>query len=155
MVSLDPLTILLATTIMGFLAVISYKKKIVSKSGLITAFILGFGIWVLTTWAWFAVLLLFFLTTALFTKVKYNRKRRFGAAQEKGGARDWAHVLANGGLPLAFVIIYFTLVHILSQPAYGAMEFGAVRVVVSLPSQPSWELLPLQPQTPWQPRSAC
>lgn len=124
MVSLDPLTIILATTVMGILAVFSYKKNIVSKSGLVAAFILGFGIWIITSWAWFTVLLLFFLTTALFTKVKYNRKRRFGAAQEKGGARDWVHVLANGGLPLAFVIICYLWVYVFGFTGYGSTEVG-------------------------------
>lgn len=131
MVLQNPLEILLAIVVMGVLATFSYKKNIVSKSGLVAAFFLGFGIWVLTSWAWFAVLLLFFLTTALFTKVKYNRKRSFGAAQEKGGARDWVHVLANGGLPLAFVIIYFTLINIITLPGYGVWDVGATPVMLA------------------------
>ncbi len=131
MVVQNPLEILLAIIVMGVLAVISYKKNLVSKSGLVAAFSLGFSVWFLTSWAWFSVLLLFFLVTALFTKVKYNRKRQFGAAQEKGGARDWVHVLANGGLPLTFVIVYFLLVYVFPQPGYGGMDVGATPLIIA------------------------
>jgi uncharacterized membrane protein len=109
MPSLTPLDIVLALAIMGFLALISYKKRIVSKSGLIAAFGVGIGVWLLASWTWFFLLLLFFMVTALFTKVKYNRKRQIGAAQEKGGARAWKNVLANGILPFVFVLIAFIL----------------------------------------------
>jgi uncharacterized membrane protein len=70
-------------------------------------------------------MLLFFLVTAQFTHYKYKIKRRHDAAQEKGGARDWSHVLANGAVPLSFIIISFAMVLIFGRTnALGTMDVG-------------------------------
>lgn len=117
---------LIAATVLGILAIVSYKARIVTKSGVAAAYLLGICIWLLASWTWFLLMLLFFLVTAQFTHYKYKIKRRHGAAQEKGGARDWSHVLANGGLPLCLVIICFLLTSLLSPTtAYGVSEVGA------------------------------
>lgn len=105
MPSLTLLDFILAPIVLGLLAILSYKKQIVTKSGLVAAYFVGLGIWLLASWAWFFLLLLFFLVTSLFTHYKYQRKRQFGAAQEKGGARAWSNVIANGFLPLTFVFV--------------------------------------------------
>ncbi|MFX1476346.1 MAG: DUF92 domain-containing protein, partial [Promethearchaeota archaeon] len=106
--------------------------RIVTKSGVVTAYILGICIWLLASWTWFLLMLLFFFVTAHFTHYKYQVKRRHGAAQEKGGARDWSHVLANGGLPLSFVIICFLATQIIpllfptAFYGYGSSEVGSI-----------------------------
>jgi uncharacterized membrane protein len=121
----DPLNIIIASIVLAILAIVSYKTQIVTRSGLIAAFFLGLIIWLLTSWAWFFLMLLFFGVTAQFTHFKYKAKRQHDAAQEKGGARDWSHVLANGGLPLIFVCLSFVLVFTLGRTnAYGSMEVG-------------------------------
>ena len=125
MVLLDPLSVLIALVIMGVLAIIAYKGRIVTKSGLIAAFFLGITIWLLTSWTWFLILLVFFVITAQFTHYKYKIKRQHGAAQEKGGARDWSHVLANGGLPLSIVLIGVLTILLFGQiNAFGRIEVG-------------------------------
>ncbi|MFX1510547.1 MAG: TIGR00297 family protein [Promethearchaeota archaeon] len=125
MVLLDPLSVLIALAIMAVLAVIAYKGKIVTKSGLVAAFFLGITIWLLTSWTWFLILLIFFTVTAQFTHYKYTTKRQHGAAQEKGGARDWSHVLANGVLPLSIVLIGILTILIFGQvDAFGRIEVG-------------------------------
>ncbi len=126
---------LIALVVLGVLALVSYKVRIVTKSGVVTAYMLGICIWLLASWTWFLLMLLFFFVTAQFTHYKYKIKRRHGAAQEKGGARDWSHVLANGGLPLVFVIISFLLTA-LSSPTigYGASELGAVPLPLPISS---------------------
>jgi uncharacterized protein (TIGR00297 family) len=48
--------------------------------------------------AWFVVVAVFFILGVGFTLYKYGYKRRIGGAQGKGGARNWPHILANGGL---------------------------------------------------------
>ena len=87
MVSLDLLNVLVAVLILGLIAIFAYKKRIVTKSGLIAAFVVGLIVWLLTSWAWFFIMLAFFLITSLFTHFKYQKKRALGAAQEKSGAR--------------------------------------------------------------------
>jgi len=133
MVSLDPLNIVVAIVVLGLLAVLSYKKHIVTKSGLVAAFLLGLGIWLLASWAWFFLMLLFFLVTAQFTHYKYQLKRSYGAAQDKGGARAWPNVLANGVLPLAFAVASFALVVLLGGDAYGHAMVGVGLVAIPMP----------------------
>ncbi len=125
MVSMDPLSIGIALIILAILAVLAYKTRIVTKSGLVAAFFLGLTIWLLSSWTWFLLMLLFFLVTAQFTHYKYKTKRRHDAAQEKGGARDWSHVLANGAIPLSFVILSFAMVIVFGRTnALGTMDVG-------------------------------
>jgi uncharacterized protein (TIGR00297 family) len=46
---------------------------------------------------WFVVVAVFFILGVAFTLFKYGYKRSIGGAQGKGGARNWPHILANGG----------------------------------------------------------
>jgi len=123
---LDPISVGIATVFMGLVAVVSYKKRLVSKSGLVAAFLLGMGVWLLASWTWFVLILLFFVVSSGFTHYKYQRKRKLGAAQDKGGARAWSNVLANGGIPLGIVLLSFALVTFLGRfsPAYGMWVVG-------------------------------
>jgi uncharacterized membrane protein len=132
MALLDPINIGIATAFLALLAVVSYKKRIVSKSGLVAAFLLGMGVWLLASWTWFILILAFFIVSSAFTHYKYQRKRKLGAAQDKGGARAWSNVMANGGIPLGIVLVSFALVTFLGRfnPAYGRMEVGIYPVAI-------------------------
>ena len=125
MASMDLLNIALAVLILGLIAVLAYKKRIVTKSGLVAAFVVGMIVWLLTSWAWFFVMLSFFLITAIFTHYKYHKKRALGAAQDKSGARAWSNVVANGLLPMSFIIFGFILLVLGGgQDAYGRTDVG-------------------------------
>jgi uncharacterized membrane protein len=132
---LDPINMGIALVFLGLMAVVSYKKHIVSKSGLIAAFVLGLGVWLLASWTWFVLILLFFAVSSAFTHFKYLRKRKLGAAQEKGGARAWSNVFANGGIPLGIVLLSFALVTWVKwfSPAYGIWVVGIYPMAI-LPS---------------------
>ncbi len=131
MLLFDPLSVLVAILVMGILAVVAYRGRIVTKSGLVAAFFLGITVWLLTSWTWFLILLIFFVITAQFTHYKYKIKRQHGAAQEKGGARDWSHVLANGGLPLSIVLFAISLIFFFGQVnAYGRIDVGVGYMVI-------------------------
>ena len=93
------LNILIGCLVVGLMGVVSIKAKIVSTSGLIAGAVVGMVVWIFGGWAWFILILIFHLSAAAFTKVKYERKARQGLAQEKGGARAWQNVMANGGFP--------------------------------------------------------
>jgi len=123
--SLDLLNIAIAILFLGLIAILAYKKRIVTKSGLIAAFVVGLIVWLLTSWAWFFIMLSFFLITALFTHFKYQKKRSLGAAQDKSGARAWSNVVANGILPTSFVTFGFILVLLGGgQDAFGRTDVG-------------------------------
>ncbi|MFX0169493.1 MAG: TIGR00297 family protein [Candidatus Hodarchaeota archaeon] len=134
MASLDILNILIAILVLGVLAIFSFKKRIVTKSGLFAAFFLGLGIWLLASWAWFFILLIFFLVTAQFTHYKYQKKRALGAAQDKSGARAWTNVITNGILPLGFVLIGFIIVTLGGGwDAFGRTDVGWGLVYLPFP----------------------
>ncbi|MHA1145809.1 MAG: DUF92 domain-containing protein [Candidatus Helarchaeota archaeon] len=97
--------VIIGAIVVGLFGAVSIKAKIVDVSGLIAGFIVGLGVWVFGNGAWFVMILLFHLVAAAFTKYKYERKKQSGLAQEKGGARGWPNVFANGGVPLIFLFI--------------------------------------------------
>lgn len=90
--------LLIGIAVVGGVGVISIKIHAVDFSGFLAGLVVGLAVWIFGNWAWFLIILIFFLVSAIFTKFKYERKRKLGAAQEKGGARAWTNVLANGGL---------------------------------------------------------
>ena len=64
---IDLLNIAIAGIFMSLLGGLAYKKRILTKSGLAAAFVVGLGVWLLASWAWFTIFLVFFLVTAAFT----------------------------------------------------------------------------------------
>lgn len=102
---MDLIIDIIGLIIVGLFGVVSIKLKIVSISGLIAGFVVGYLIWVFGGWTWFIVVLSFHLSAAFFTKFKYKRKEKEGLAQEKGGARGWPNVFANGGFPTICAVL--------------------------------------------------
>jgi uncharacterized protein (TIGR00297 family) len=96
----DYLTILEGMIVCGVFGWLSLRTRIVDKSGLVAGFLVGSSVFIFPKdgWKWFTVILVFHLVAAQFTKYKYEVKRRIGFAQEKGGARAWQNVFANGGV---------------------------------------------------------
>ncbi len=76
--------------------VLSIRKGLVDKSGLIAGLAIGLIVILLGGWNWFTVLLSFHVIAGVVTKWRYDYKRRLGVAEEKGGARSWRNVTANG-----------------------------------------------------------
>ncbi len=69
-----------------------------TTDGAIAATLVG-GASVAAGWSWGALLLAFFLSSSALSRIGIDIKhRRTSAILEKGGARDAAQVLANGGL---------------------------------------------------------
>jgi uncharacterized protein (TIGR00297 family) len=103
---MDILTVIEAFLACGILGVISFRFRFVDDSGLAAAFLIGILIFVLPPdgWKWFIVVLIFHGVAAQFTRYKYAMKRRIGFAQEKGGARAWQNIVANGGIAALFAV---------------------------------------------------
>lgn len=95
---IDAPTVIIAGIICGGLAFRAWKGHILDRWGAITAFLIGFVTFVFPAdgWKWFIVLLVFLTVSSYMTHYKYQAKRRKGFAQEKGGARGWPNVAANG-----------------------------------------------------------
>jgi len=103
---LDYLAILEGVIVCGVFGWLSLRMRMVDKSGLVAGFVVGSSVFIFPRdgWKWFTVILVFHLVAAQFTKYKYEAKRRRGFAQEKGGARAWQNVFANGGVAALLAI---------------------------------------------------
>ncbi|MDG6903009.1 MAG: DUF92 domain-containing protein [Nitrososphaerota archaeon] len=71
---------------------------------------------------WFVIVAAFFILGVVFTLYKYGYKRKIGGAQGKGGARNWPHILANGGLASIVAVLNFFS----PSPYFAAMFLGAI-----------------------------
>lgn len=99
MTDLTDLTIVaVAGVVCSALAIGAWKAHVLDRWGALTAFMIGFATFVFPDngWKWFLVLFVFLSVSSCMTHYKYQIKRKRGLAQEKGGARGWPNVAANG-----------------------------------------------------------
>ncbi len=85
----------------GFLSI---RKGLVDKTGFIAGLVIGLLVILFGGWNWFIVLLSFHIIAGIVTKWHYDYKRRLGVAEEKGGARSWKNVVANGIVAAAMTV---------------------------------------------------
>jgi len=85
--------------------ILSLKMKIVDFSGFLAGLLIGWSIYIFGDWRWFIIILTFHIVAGFFTKYKYKQKRRKGVAEEKGGARAWQNIVANGGVAAFFAFV--------------------------------------------------
>ena len=82
----------------GGVALLARRARALSPSGAVAATAIG-ALAVGAGWAWAALLVLFFVASTLLSRVGRARKEaRTAAVDAKGGERDAAQVLANGGV---------------------------------------------------------
>lgn len=94
--------IVLAVTI-SFAA---YKTRSLSRSGMYAAALVGALHFALGGLVPAMLLIAFFLSSSLLSRLGGAPKRQVGAAFAKGGQRDAGQVLANGGLAALFAALY-------------------------------------------------
>ncbi|WP_410769698.1 DUF92 domain-containing protein [Fontibacillus sp. BL9] len=82
----------------------AYWKRSLSPSGMIAAAVMGTVYYGAGNLFWFGILLLFFITSTLFSKFRGDRKRELEKSYAKTGRRDAGQVLANGGLGMVACI---------------------------------------------------
>ncbi len=76
----------------------AYWKSSLSLSGMIAATVMGMVYYGAGNLFWFGLLLLFFITSSLFSKFRGDRKQELEKSYAKTGRRDAGQVFANGGL---------------------------------------------------------
>ncbi|MEM3832142.1 MAG: DUF92 domain-containing protein [Thermoprotei archaeon] len=86
------------------LAIVSYKYRFLTNTGLLTATIIGIMLTLFGDIRWFFLVLFFFLCCSIVTKYRKEYKHSIGIADPEG-ARDWKNVLANGGIPVIYAIL--------------------------------------------------
>lgn len=96
--------------------------KTIDGRGFLASAAVGFSVIYGGGFSWFVIVAVFFALGVGFTLYKYGYKRELGAAQEKGGARNWPNILANGGTASAFAILNFSGPHL----ALSVLFLGAI-----------------------------
>jgi uncharacterized protein (TIGR00297 family) len=88
-------------------AFIGWRMHALSSSGAWAAVISGSLIFGLGGIPWAVLLLTFFVSSSALSKAFSQRKRAMNEKFSKGSQRDWQQVLANGGLGVCLVLLYF------------------------------------------------
>jgi uncharacterized protein (TIGR00297 family) len=100
----------------------AYRFKTADLSGLFSAALLGILLIVFADVRWFLVMLAFFIAGSACTRYRYAYKENLGVEQNRGGARGYRNVFANGGVSAAAAILFGVTQH----PAFAAMFVGSV-----------------------------
>jgi uncharacterized protein (TIGR00297 family) len=90
---------LLVGLVMGSLiAWLAWRVKALSRSGALAAALTGGLIFGLGGLSWAVLLLAFFISSSLLSRLFARRKSTLSEKFSKGSQRDWGQVMANGGL---------------------------------------------------------
>ena len=100
-------------------ALVAIRAKALDRGGFLASVAVGYAIFLGGGWRWFLIIAAFFILGVGFTWFKYEYKKSIGSAQEKGGARNWPNILANGGLAAVFG---------LTELAFGGSVFTVLYV---------------------------
>ncbi|MBI5229629.1 DUF92 domain-containing protein [Candidatus Micrarchaeota archaeon] len=100
-------TILLGTVVTLAVALISLKREALTKGGTVAAILLGILVFSFGGWQWFALLIVFFVSSSLLTKYKVKKKEPITKEFAKGGMRDFWQVLANCLVAVFFSVLFY------------------------------------------------
>ncbi|MGI1805206.1 DUF92 domain-containing protein [Exiguobacterium sp. TDN 0502] len=125
------------------LALTGYRFRLLTMSGAVLTLVVGSGVSVGFGWQGLAVLLLFFGSSSLLSKVGRSKKQVVDTIVEKDGARDGWQVLANGG-----VALFAALAYTMTQEASYQLLF---LFVIAASNADTWasEIGPLSKRDPW------
>ncbi len=76
---------------------LGWAARALAVSGMIGAMVIGTLIFGLGGLPWAALMLAFFISSSLLSRMFSSRKKNLAQKFEKGSRRDWAQVFANGG----------------------------------------------------------
>lgn len=101
--------LIIAVILALFASLASYRAKFLNQSGAVATFILAVIIFGFGSWKWSIPILVFFISSSLLSKIGKKRKTVLKDVFEKGSRRDYAQVLANGGVAGLMMILYIFL----------------------------------------------
>ena len=105
--TLDPTTLTLAYLLAAVVGYAGYRAHALTAGGAVAACVVGGTIFGFGGWAYALLLVFFFVSSSALSSVKSSdaRKQRAAETFEKGGRRDAAQVLANGGVAAAIALL--------------------------------------------------
>ena len=89
------------------IALLAWRTHALSASGGLAAALTGGLIFGLGGFTWAAILLTFFVSSSMHSRMYTKRKTSLNEKFAKGHQRDWGQVLANGGLGTMLAMITF------------------------------------------------
>jgi uncharacterized protein (TIGR00297 family) len=99
--------ILLAAAVNLTVAFLTWRLRLVSRSGAVSGAILGFLVVAFGGWRHYGLLWAFFLLGTVATRLGYRRKKAAGLAESNEGRRGASNVWANCSVPLAYLMFGF------------------------------------------------
>ncbi len=145
------LQILFGSILAAIIALAAYRARSLSRSGAWGALLTGVIIFGLGGWQWAILLLAFFISSSALTRLFGRKKSTLNEKFDKGGVRDLAQVLANGGVASLFAGLHFFL----PDASWTWMGFAAAMAAVNADTWAT-ELGVLNPSAPrlvttWKP----
>lgn len=119
------------TAVLDFFTVIALALgavllRAIDGRGFLATALVGFAIIYGGGFQWFVIVAAFFVLGVGLTFYKYGYKKKLGGAQEKGGARNWPNILANGGVAsIVAVANFFSPSGALTVAFLGAISAAA------------------------------
>ena len=101
------LQLLLGFFFAAIIALAAFRAHSLSRSGAWGAFLEGTIIFGLGGWKWAVLLLAFFVSSSILTRLFGKKKASLNEKFEKGGTRDIGQVLANGAIASIFAGLHF------------------------------------------------
>jgi len=99
--------LLIGFLIAAIISFLAWQVKSLNRSGAIAATLIGTVIFGLGGWQWAAILLGFFISSSILSKILREKKSSLIEKFSKGSRRDAAQVFANGGVGALLVIIHY------------------------------------------------
>ena len=88
------------------IALLAWRAHALSTSGAYAAVLTGGLIFGMGGLPWAVLLLVFFISSSALSRLFAQRKAALSEKFSKGSRRDWAQVLANGGLGALLAVVY-------------------------------------------------
>jgi len=92
----------------AMIGLLAWLAGALSRSGALAAAISGGLIFGLGGLPWAVLLLTFFISSSLLSRLFINRKAGLSEKFSKGSQRDWGQVFANGGFGTILALVYVT-----------------------------------------------
>lgn len=105
----------------------AYARRSLSASGMFAAVAMGTLMYSLGSLPWYGILIYFFVSSTVWSKLKRKAKQKAESGYEKGGRRDAGQVWANGGIGLLLCIGYYVWPH----PAWWFAFVGVMGTVTA------------------------
>ena len=115
------LQVLLALPVTAAFATLAYRLGMASPRGALSGLLVGAPVYACLGPQGFALLVLFVVGGSALTRLGYDRKRRSGGAEARGGRRGARNALANAGVAVLCALLYA-----LDLPAFSAAYVAAV-----------------------------